>query len=79
MLLGELGGLSFSFLSMEIYGIVQILFGMKQDIKQLLNQIFGITFLSYRKLYEWLEPVRWKWSHFRHHGYTYFDDPLILK
>ena len=49
-----LGGLSFSFLSMEIYGIVPILFGMKQDIKQLLNQIFGITFLSYRKLYEWL-------------------------
>ena len=22
------------------------------------------------------EPVRWRWSHFRHHGYTYFDDPL---
>ena len=22
------------------------------------------------------EPVRWKWSHFRHHGYTAFEDPL---
>ena len=22
------------------------------------------------------EPVRWRWSHFRHHGYTFFDDPL---
>ena len=22
------------------------------------------------------EPVRWKWSHFRHHSHTAFEDPL---
>jgi len=22
------------------------------------------------------EPVRWKWSHFKHHSHTAFDDPL---
>ena len=22
------------------------------------------------------EPVRWRWSHFKHHGHTAFDDPL---
>ena len=32
------------FLSMEIFGIVQILFGMKQDTRQLLKLIFGTIF-----------------------------------
>ena len=70
MLLGGLGGLFYSYLFMEIYGIVQIRYGMKQDIKQLLNQIFGITFYQIGSYMNGFEPVRWRWCHFRHHGYT---------
>jgi hypothetical protein len=46
MLLGGLGGLYYSFSFMGIYGIVLIPSGTKQDIKLLLNPIFGITFFT---------------------------------
>ena len=59
MLRGALGGVFSSFLFMEIYMHVVILFGMKQVTKLHLNQNSG----------------RWRWSHFKHHGYTAFDDP----
>ena len=43
---GALGGQFYSFLFTEIYGVVAMLFGMRQVIEQLSNQNFGMIFFT---------------------------------
>ena len=75
--MGNIGGLFYGFGFMEPFGVAAMHYGMKQDIELPLNlNVWNDFFYYIAGFMDNFEPVRWRHTHFHHHSYTIFNDPV---